>query len=376
MRALTRQRAFTLLEVMLSLGVFAIVSVLLMDMMVRQSRSYTVVDNVAEAQEKVRAVASLMEQEVRGTGFLVPIGGVFCGYDTAAAPDGDTDVFYVSNTEALTPPPPPPAPPTSSFERFATVTSAVPAGGIGVGTQTLTINNLVLDAPAFYDLNGDAIGDSDFRGPTGAGSPAAQQGGVIVFDAGDPAKGAACGRITSINLGGSTVTVDFTSAGAAPGGTPLGPAPYGSLAVVPAHGYWINVLAGVPRLMRDGIVMAEDVEDLQVAAFFDALDDGIITALGPLAPLPWHNAAEYPGSAAVGSAYISGARDNSELREIRVTVVARTRSEDPDVVLRPALANYFQQRPENRVILGVLAADGFRRRAVTMAIAPRNVLMR
>lgn len=374
MRSLAPDRGFTLLEVMLSLGVFAIVSVLLMDMMVRQSRSYTVVDNVAEAQEKVRAVASLMEQEVRGTGFLVPIGGVFCGYDTVAGTaDVDPDVLYISNTEALTPPPPPPAPPTTSFERSTAVTAFTGGATLGVGTQTLTVVNLELDAPAFYDLNGDGTGDSDFRGPTGAGSPAAQQGGVIVFDAGDPAKGAACGRITNINVGGTTITVDFTSAGAAPNSTPLGAPPYTSLEVVPAHGYWINVLAGVPRLVRDSIVMAEDVEDLQVAAFFDALGDGLIPgAVG----LPWNDANEYPGSAAANSWYVSGARNNSELREIRVTVVARTRSQDPDVVLRPALANYYQQRPENRVIAGAIPADGFRRRAVTMAIAPRNVLMR
>jgi hypothetical protein len=200
---------------------------------------------------------------------------------------------------------------------------------------------------------------------------------VIIFDPNDPAKGTACGQITNVNLGTNTITVDFTSGGAVPTaagvtGIPLG-AGFTNLAFVPAHGYWINVLAGVPRLMRDGVVMAEDIEDLQYAAFYDAGNDGIITALGATAPPPWNDAAEYPGSAAANSWYVAGARDNETLREIRVTVVTRTRSQDPEVLLRPALASNFSQRPENRVIAG-LAADGFRRRALRMTIAPRNVL--
>ena len=52
------KRGFTLIEMMVSLAVFAVVSAVLMEMMVRQSRTYTVVEDVAEAQGKARAVAS------------------------------------------------------------------------------------------------------------------------------------------------------------------------------------------------------------------------------------------------------------------------------------------------------------------------------
>jgi len=373
---------------MISLGIFAFVSILLMEMLARQSRTYTVVDNVAEAQEKMRAVSNLIEQELRVTDFLIPRAGAFCGYDThPGVPDGDPDVIYVTNTEALTPPPAPPAPlpvatpPSSSpYERYVTTVGLLPANVGGVSLpQVFTLSSLQVDAPAFYDLTGDGVGDSDFRGPTGLGSPASQRGGVIVFDPADPTKGTACGQITNINLVSNTITVDFTSGGAVPSnaggiGTPLG-AGYGAvLAMVPAHGYWIQQsAAGTPQLVRDGIVMAEDIEDLQFAAFYDAGDDGIVAALGANAPPPWNDAAEYPGSNAAGSEYQSGAYDNTLLREVRVTIVARTRTIDPDVALKPALANQFQQRPENRVVAG-LAADGFRRRAITMTIAPRNVL--
>lgn len=374
MRRLRNNRAFTLLEVMLSLGIFAIVSYLLMEMLARQSRTYTVVDNVSEAQQSVRAVANLIEQEVRSTGFLVPEGGVFCGYDTLPGnPDTDPDVLYVTDAEALTPPAPAAM---NTVREGATVT----VGGATVGaagSQTFTLvdptNPRWFDAGPSYDVSGDTVNDSDFRVP----------GGVIVFDRNDPAKGVSCGQITNVNLGGNTVTVDFTSGGSVPAnGVRMGAAPYSALAMVPAHGYWIRVVGGVPRLLRDGAVMAEDVEDLQFATFMDAppalgaARDGIVNALGAAAPTPWHDAAEYPGSNAVNSRYIPGALDHRALREVRVTVVSRTRSQDPDTVLNPALANFFPQQPENRVFAAAPPADGFRRRAITMTIAPRNVLLK
>lgn len=369
-QARRRSQAFTLLEVMISLGIFALVSFLLMEMLSRQSRTYTVVDNVAETQQNVRAVAGLLEQEVRSTGFLTPAAGVFCGWDTAKnTADTDPDAIYITNTEALVPPPPPPSPASNDLERAANIVGTPP--GVGIGTsKTYTLDSLVLDAPAFYDTDGNGVNDSDFRVP----------GGVIIFDSTNPARGASCGQITAINVGAKTITVDFTSGGAVPD-TALG-TPYAALAAVPAHGYWIQVVNGSPRLMRDGRVMAEDVEDLQFAAFYDVGllpgtgPDGIVNVLGAVAPPPWNDAAEYPGSNAPNSWYVSGERDNTQLRELRVTIVARTRSQDPDVLLNPALANYFQQSPENRTFAAAPPADGFRRRALTMTVAPRNAALK
>jgi prepilin-type N-terminal cleavage/methylation domain-containing protein len=389
MRTRRRASGFTLLEMMISLAVFAVVSIILMEMLARQNRTYTVVDNIVETQEKARAVAGVLEQEIRQTGLMMPIGSALCGYDTrVGVVDTDPDVIYVTNTEAITPAPPPTAAQPTSFQRFAT--NAVPVGaGVGASaTQTFQLASLVLDAPAFYDLDGNGTGDSDFRGPTSGASPASQRGGVIIFDPNDPSKGTACGQITNINLATNSITVDFTSGGAVPTaggvtGIPLGVGYASTLAFVPAHGYWIDVLpppASTPRLMRDGIVVAEDVEDLQIAAFFDlgpggvGIPDGIVNALGIAAPPPWSDALEYPGSGALNSWYVAGLRDNTQLREVRVTVVARTRAEDPDVAANPGMAAFFPQREENRVIAGVMAPDGFRRRVLRMTIAPRNVI--
>ena len=96
---------------------------------------------------------------------------------------------------------------------------------------------------------------------------------------------------------------------------------------IPAHAYWIGAAAsGKPQLMRNGMPMAPDVEDLQVAFFYDVDSDRVVDGAGTTVP-PFHSATEYPGSGAANSTWQSSAWDNSELREIRVTLVARTRSE-------------------------------------------------
>ena len=186
--------------------------------------------------------------------------------------------------------------------------------------------------------------------------------------------------ITDIDQATNTVAVDFEvrnppnapgGAGAAPGGTPLGAGVPLDLVAVPAHVYWVNP-GPPPQLVRDGMVLANDVEDLQVAYFYDINSDGVVNGLDPAFPaLPAHSATEYPGSAANGGVdYQSSDWDNSELREVRVTVVTRTRTEDPDVLQNPLLANSVTQAFENR--LAGVVADGFRRRGIAIAVKPRN----
>ena len=143
---------------------------------------------------------------------------------------------------------------------------------------------------------------------------------------------------------------------------------------MPAHVYWINPTAanGAPQLIRDGMVLANDVEDLQIAMFYDVDGNGQVDGLAAgFTPPPYHSATEYPGSAAPNAEYLPGVWDNSELREVRVTVVARTRSQDPNVLANPNLASSVTQGFENRAPGAVV--DGFRRRSVTLTVRPRNV---
>jgi len=367
----TRTRGFSLIELVVSMAVLGLISFFLTELLVRQSRTYTVVDDVTEAQQNLRAITSLLERELRSTGFLVPEGAAICGYDTGGGgtPDDGPDVVYVSDADALDP-----AGVTSLSTQAADVISGY---GDGKGIEVLQLSSLAVDANPFYDLDGDGVADSDFLHTTAP----PRNGGVIVVDRSNPAAGAACGVITDVDVGTSTVTVDFNVAtvpnapggGAAPGGTPLGLGAT-DLVAVPAHVYWINPAGanGAPQLIRDGMVLANDVEDLQLAFFYDVDDDGVVDGLDPdFAPIPAHSATEYPGSAADNAEYEPGSWDNSELREVRVTVVARTRGEDPDVLANPNLANSVTQGFENRAPGAV--ADGFRRRAITVTVRPRNV---
>lgn len=358
-------QGFTLIEVMVTAVIFVIVTVYLTQMLTTQSRTYTVVDNISETQQNLRAIADLMAGEVRMTGFLVPEAAAVCGYDTGmGSADSDPDVLFVTDADSLDPAG------VNTLQLGVTVTSGLPNFSSSSASVTLdSTANLTLDGNAFYDLSGNGTADSDFLFTT---SPL-RKGGVILVDRSNPGRGAACGIIEGIS--GSTLTVDFTVDGAQPGGSALGGAGVGDLVAIPAHAYWIGTAAsGKPQLMRDGMAMAPDVEDLQVAFFYDADNDRIVDGATTTTP-PFHSATEYPGSGATGSTWQSSAWDNSDLREIRVTLVARTRSEDPEAALDASKRSGQPQMFENRAAFSG-SLDGFRRRSVTMAVQPRNVGLR
>src|SRR5262245_16730993 len=362
-------RGFTLIELMISMAVLGLVTFFLTDLLVRQSRTYTVVDDVTETQQNLRAVTSLLERELRATGFLVPAGAAICGWDKApGGADTDPDVLYVTDADAMDP---------TGVTSLGTQAAKITGGYTGTGVDDLVLSSLVVDANPFYDLDGDGVADSDFLWTTAP----PRNGGIIVVDRDHPERGASCGVITSINTATNTVKVDFTvstpphapAGGASPGGTPLAAGAV-ELVAVPAHAYWINPAAGgaPPQLIRDGMVLADDVEDLQLAMFYDVDGNGVVDGQpAGSTPPPYNSATEYPGSNAANSQYLSGSWDNSKLREVRVTVVARTRSQDPNVLANPSLASSVTQGFENRAA-GVVA-DGFRRRAITLTVRPRNV---
>lgn len=357
-----RSSGFSLIEVMVTAVIFAIITVFLTEMMTRQSRSYTVVEDVAETQQNLRAVANLMEREVRLTGFLVPEAAAVCGYDTASGtPDTDPDVLFVTDADALDPAG------VNSLQLGVSITSGLPSFSSASASVTLdSTAALAVDGNPFYDLDGDGTPDSDFLF-TAAPS---RRGGVIIIDRADASRGAACGIIEGIS--GNTLTVDFTVDGAQPGGSALGGAGVGDLVAIPAHAYWIGAAAsGKPQLMRDGMVFAPDVEDLQVAFFYDVDGDGVVDGATTTTP-PFNSATEYPGSNAANSTWQSSAWDGRDLREVRVTLVGRTRSQDPDAALNPNMRTGQPQMFENRAPFAG-APDGFRRRALTFAVQPRNV---
>jgi len=317
MRHLRSQSGFTLTELMVSLAVLGIVTGYVTWVLGRQGHSYQIVDQVTEAQQSLRGISDLLDRETRVTGFLVPQAAALCGRDNI----NTSDVLYVTDAEALN-------------RGAAELGAAITAGFDGSGTDSLTLDDVVLDGVPFYDTDGDGVADSDFR----------LWAGVIIAARTDPSRGTSCGVITAVTPP-NRIVVDY-----ALGGQTIGAG--GDLVAIPAHMYTVN---GSDQMVRDGMVLASGVEDLQFALFYDVDDDGVLDT-----------GVEDPGSADFNGQYVSSAWNNDELREIRVNVVARSRNPDPEWT-----QGRFQTT-ENR-LLPAGGADGFRRRVLTSAVRPRNI---
>lgn len=324
-----RREGFTLAELLVSLAVLAIVSVYLTNMLTQQNRAYTVVDQVTEAQGSARALLDMLEREIRGTAGLAPEGAAVCGVDNTAGPDvlfvTDSEVYDFEDDDT-----------SNKYDAGANVISGF--NGTGTGEQ-LRLGTLSPDGKPFYDLDSDTVGDSDFR----AG------GAVIIVDQNNPDRGTACGVIVpgGVDLANRIITVDFT-VGAGNANLAVG----GGISAVPAHRFRVNAQN---QLLRDGVALAEDVEDFQVAYFFDSFpENGAIDS----------DLLEVPGDPD-GNVYEPDDWDNSQLREIRFAFVVR--SSDPD----PNLPGAIPQPLENHAPAAV--ADGFRRRVFRAAVRPRNV---
>jgi len=327
---MTRRRAssgFSLVEMVVAVAILGIVLAGVMETFVVQNRAYTVVDETTEAQQNLRAIAYLIERDLRSTGFMVEEGAAACGVDNTNQPD----TLFVTDTEPVNP------------EKAATAAlgASVIAGYTSSASEkVLTVDDVVIDrdaapADAYFDTSGDGVPDSDFVVGRGA----------ILVDTANPGLGTACGLITDVDAAGNQVRVDFQNFITTGGGT---------LVLVPAVGYSVQPdVNGVPTLLRNGIALASDVEDLQVAYFIDLDEDG----------MPEADGSESPGSDAKD--YASKYTDHSKLREIRFNIVVRSRNTDP------TYSEGFVQATENRGAVG--ANDGFRRRVFTSTVRPRNI---
>jgi Tfp pilus assembly protein PilW len=313
-----------LIELLVATAVFGISMVFIMQTFTVNHHAYMVVDDVTEAQQNMRAASSLLERDVLHSGFMVPGASAVCGVDSASAPD----LLYVSDADAIDP-----------DDDIAIYTGPrIQGGAVNVsGSPTLSLDSLIVEpgAPArpAYDTDGDGNNDSDFQ----------DGGGVIILDGLDSARGVACGRITNVDLANDRITITVAS------GSLTGTPALASLVAIPAHEYRIS---GSQQLLRDGQILAEGVEDLQVAYFFDINGDNIV------------DAGEYRGDG-VGANYVANAVDGSDVREVRVNLVVRTHMED---------AKYPSGRPqttENRAAINT--PDGFRRRVFTSTSLIRNV---
>jgi len=324
---LRRTAGFTLIELMIAVGILAVVVTAVMQSFVVQNKAYTVTDQVIEAQQNLRAVAWLFERDARMAGFMVPEAAALCALDRNNQPD----IVWFTDADAIDP---------AGQERNALgseVSTASYTGGTGL--RMLTVGDVVLDGIPFYDTDGDGTADADFA--VGAGA--------ILVDLDDPARGSACGIVADVPSG-TSVQVDFLTA--------ITPSLGAQLRLVPAHVYQVDTTGDAPVLLRNGRLLATGIEDLQLAFFFDRNRNGRIDD-------PTLVTGELPGGTGGAPPYASNAWDNRDLREINISLVVRTRAADQE---HPS--GQFQTT-ENRVAPG--GNDGFRRRVHSSTVRVRNV---
>ena len=298
-----------------------------------QHSTYTVVDQVSEAQQNARAIARLIERDIRNAGYLVPPAAAACGVDSNNTPDQ----LFLSDTDAILP-----ADQLDVFfagKELGGQTSNKPASA---GALTVNVDSVVIDGVASYDTNADGTDDSDFR--VGAGA--------ILVDRGNPGRGVACGIVSSVPTS-TSVEVTFSNILGTSGASGE------DLVLVPANVYRI-VDPGAPdppRLERNGVLLAKDVEDLQASWVFDDDRDDVIDA--------------GERRAVTGTNYVNSTVDGSLLREIRMNLVMRTRANDPR---NPD--NFSIGQPlENRTVVSAPAQDGRHRRVHTASVRLRNLTL-
>jgi prepilin-type N-terminal cleavage/methylation domain-containing protein len=327
--ARTRQ-GFTMIELMVASAMMFVIVGYAMATFTIQHQTYVVVDQVSETQQNTRAIASLLERDARNAGYLVPSAGATCGIDNTGSPD----VLFLSSSEAIRPPDELGASLASRElgSEVATITSGSP--------DTITVDNLVIDGQATYDTDADGTADSDYQ----------IGGGVILVDVANPDLGVLCGTITGVSTSAPwIISANLTAASWT--GTPSNPT---DIRAIPAHVYQLTG-SSPPALQRNGVLLAKDVEDMQIAWFLDADGDNEVEGT------------EYAGDAPTNT-YDPQGQDGSELRELRINLVSRTRDNDPRNPTKAGRGQGTENRDTN-----VAGADGRRRRVHTATIRLRNL---
>lgn len=314
---------FTLIELLISIAAMGLVLFYALGTFTVNHNTYVVVDQVSESHQNAMAISTLLERDIRNAGYMVPDEAAACGVDSLTGPD----VLFVSDRDAIRVADELPVG-LASDDLGAEVQSTT-----GSNPITITVDDVVIDEQPTYDTDTTPGADSDFR----------VGGGVIMVDVANPGGSLACGIVQDVDPAADTVDVQSFADPAGSGANPQ------DLQLIPAHVYRI---VGT-ELFRDGVSLAKDVEDLQVAWFHDADDDGQATGT------------EYSGVS--GNPFDHQAVDGNDLRELRVNLVVRTRDDDPR---NPTNAG-TGQATENQT--NAPGPDGKRRRVHTATVRLRNL---
>ena len=286
-----RQLGYSLVELFVAVAILGVILAGVFYSFGVQNEKYVVVDQVTDAQQSLRGVAELIERDVRRSGYMIPHAASVCAHDYTFQPD----VIFMSETEAVRP-----------IDVLKQNAPELLVGSLGIDVIGMSPTSITVPGGGTPQLKIDA----------GAAGSLMVDGGVILVDKDDPEQRVACGEITAIS--GATLTVDF---GPSADAVSIGSS---DVVAIPAVVYKVipETTTDPSQLLRNGLVLAYDVEDLQAVFFFDSNGDGAQTAntelFGTL-----NAAGQYPPAS-------GGGFDMSTLREVSINVVTVTADETPN----------------------------------------------
>jgi prepilin-type N-terminal cleavage/methylation domain-containing protein len=293
---------FTVIELMVALAIMAIVSSQLLLVFQGQKDAYITNERILDVQEDARLVMDLLSSETRMAAFMV---ARFAGLSSVDGGVGAADTFCISDATEIAD-----ATLNTASQPFD---QAQPLGPIAAGATNVFVQ------PGHLDIDND--GTDDFQ----------NNQAVIVADTANTF----CARVTNVDAAAVRIDLD----------RPF-PVAFGTAArVVPAVMYQLGGGGGL-GLMRNGLMLSSEVEDLQVEFGVDITGDNIIDPLA--GEFPIHNLAGF---------------DTSRVLQVRLTVTTRTALADPQFTGGfPQAANRAAGVPDN-----------FRRRRFVAGIRPRNI---
>ncbi len=326
-----KNKGFTLIEILVALAILGIVLAGIYSVYTMQHKSYIVQEQVANMQQNERIAMQMITRDIRmaGLGMAAPELGINDfgdggGYDGS---DTITIAYYVFN-------------PNNSKGGRTQIN-----GDTGPITAASSVNLPVEDTTGFN------AGDWVFVYPT---PPADTQSyalicitsinaGALVHTPGGSGSCASAQNVVYSNGG----TIELTNLNARVRN--INPKKTGSesglIAYAIADGYVLT------RSVNGGAAqpLADNIEDMQIAYGFDSDNDGVVDL--------W---IQNPAG-----------QNMANLREIRVTLVARTTREDPEwqAGARPVIENHD---PAGSAVTTPAQAAGYRRRVLQSTIRLRN----
>lgn len=231
-RDMRTSSGYTLVELMIGLGILTLVVVESLGVFAVQQRTYHAQERVIAAQEDAKLAASMMLSDVRMAGFMV---ASFAGISSRDGGNNNADVLCTSDPDVL------------DEQRIADATGrfarAVISATVGAGDSSVAISTDHADI--------DSDGDLDF----------VVDQGIIISDG----SATHCAHVTSV----STTSIGFDPA--TPSGFSVSAL---SGRAVPATIYQLTG-AGLERNKQ---LLTTQVEDIQVEFGLDANSDGVIAS--------------------------------------------------------------------------------------------------